>query len=131
MRRALTLAAVGSTLFAASAEDSKDEVELNFSSIRALNTPATDKDSWSYKGTITVPANVDYVKDVLENGVEVDLSGRRRPESPDSSPDSSRSNSPTLDEVSFDPDECKAIRGGTGVSCKTDGARATVTKVRT
>ena len=49
MRRALTLAAVGSTLFVASAdpsiEETKDVVEVNFSSIKALNTPATDKDS--------------------------------------------------------------------------------------
>ena len=50
MRRALTLAAVGSTLFVASAdpciEDSKtEEGKVNFSSIKALNTPATDKDS--------------------------------------------------------------------------------------
>jgi hypothetical protein len=47
MRRALTLAVVGSFLVVASAE-----VEVSFSSIKALNTPADNKDSWSFKGTV-------------------------------------------------------------------------------
>ena len=36
-----------------------------------------------------------------------------------------------LDEVIFDADECKTIRMGTGVMCKTDGARISATKVGT
>ena len=79
-----------------SIEETKDVVEVNFSSIKALNTPATDKDSWSYKGTITgVPAGFDYVDFVLDNGVDLDLLPGQN------SRDSSRSNSP-FDEVSFD-----------------------------
>ena len=36
-----------------------------------------------------------------------------------------------LDVVTFDADECRLIRKDTGASCKTDGARFTVTEVRT
>jgi hypothetical protein len=114
MRRALSLAAVGSTLVVASA------VEVTFSSIKALNTPVTDKDSWSYKGTITgVPSGFDYVEFVLDNGVELNLSSQR----PGSPP------AVLLDTVTFDADECKPIRKETGLSCKTDGARVTITEV--
>ena len=113
MRRALTLATVGSTLVAASAQ------EVTFSSIKAVNTPASDKDSWSFKGTLKgVAPSTDYVEFLLDNGVEMDL---MRPASP----------TPVfLDTVVFEPEECKAIRRGTGVSCKADGARVTATKVR-
>ena len=57
MCRALSLAAVGCTLVVASAQ------QVDFSIIKALNTPTTDKDSWSFKGTITdLPPDLDYVK---------------------------------------------------------------------
>ena len=112
MRRALTLAIVGSFLVVASAE-----VEVSFSSIKAINTPASDKDSWSFKGALTgVPADFDYAKLVADTGVEMSLL----------SPGTLY-----LDTVIFDDDECKTIRRGTGVLCKTDGARISATKVGT
>ena len=90
---------------------------LTFSSIKALNTPVTDKDSWSFKGTVVgVPPGAGYLADILEYGIDLEL------------------NSPgdtLLDIAAFDPEECKRIRKETGISCRTDGARFTVTKVRT
>jgi hypothetical protein len=91
--------------------------QVKFSTIKAINTPASDKDSWSFKGA----TNIDYVKLLADSGVEMNLSG-----STDGWVGLGR-----LDNVIFDADECKTIRRGTGVMCKTDGARITATKVGT
>jgi hypothetical protein len=64
MRRALTLAVIGSFLVVALG------AEVSFSSIKAINTPASKKDSWSFKGAITgVPAGLDYAEYVAETGI--------------------------------------------------------------
>jgi hypothetical protein len=112
MRHALTLAVVGSFLVVASAQR-----DVSFSSIKALNTPATNKDSWSFKGALTgvFPPDVDWAKFVADSGVEMDLFG----------------DGEDLDTVDFAAADCKTIRRGTGVMCKTDGARITLTKVGT
>ena len=88
---------------------------LTFSIIKALNSPSLDKDSWSFKGTV-VGADETYLADLFEYGIDLELS---------SAPDT------LLDIVTFDADECKPIRKGTGASCRTDGARFTVTEVCT
>jgi hypothetical protein len=107
MRRALSLFALGSTLLAASA------LPLSFSSIKAFNTPAANKDSWSFKGTVATADG--YLEDLLDYGITLELESDGTP----------------LDEVVFDDDDCKSIRKETGVSCRTKGARFTVTEVCT
>ena len=114
MRRALSLFALGCTLFMASAVPS---IEVEFSTIRAVNTPSVDKDSWSFKGVVT-GASGDYLDALLEYGIDLSLS-------------SSVEGHDGYDVVTFDADDCRLIRKETGASCKTDGARFTVTEVRT
>ena len=80
------------------------EPQVKFSTIKAINTPASDKDSWSFKGA----TNTDYVKLLADSGVEMNLSG-----STDGWVGLGR-----LDNVIFDADECKTIRRGTGIMCK-------------
>lgn len=112
MRRALSLAALGSTLLMASAASTP---LLTYSSIKALNSPSLDKDSWSFKGTVT-GVDSTYLDALFADGIDLELY------------------SPVgvlLDIVTFDADECKSTRKGTGASCRTDGARFTVTEVRT
>lgn len=115
MRRALSLLAFGSTLLIAS---SASVDEFTTSIIKALNTPAADKDSWSFKGTVNEGPDYDMVTDVMTGGtdsLELNLD--------DSTAD--------LDSVIFDADQCKSIRNGKGVTCRSNGARFTGTEVRT
>jgi hypothetical protein len=116
MRRALTLAVVGSFLVVASAAPA-----VSFSSIKALNTLDKDnKDSWSFKGTVTgVPTAFDWIKDTADNGLEMSLQAI----------DPGTDDPLYLDTVDFAAADCKTIRRGTGVMCKTDGTRMTATKV--
>lgn len=110
MRRILSFFTLASTLALASA------VELSI--IKAFNTPAEDKDTWSFKGTIAESFG-QFTDELLAQGLAVDL------ESP---------NDVRLDQVSFGPSDCEAIRLNTTkavLNCKVDGARLTIREVRT
>lgn len=86
---------------------------MTFSSIKALNMPTLDKDSWSFKGAVM---GGDFLEILLEEGtIDMELLDK---------------DLFYLDTVTFDIDECRKIRKGTGLSCRTEGARFTVTEVR-
>jgi len=105
MRRALSLLALGATLFTASAQ-------LELGTIRAVDTSAADKDSWSFKGaTIDDSITFDDLSGIVAAGISaklVNFAGE------------------TVDTVLFNEDGCKFFRNEQGVVCGIKGARLSV-----
>ena len=89
--------------------------KMIFRSIKAINKPTSDEDSWNFKGTLTgLGAGIPYLDIMRLHGAEVDLS----------LPVPGNPSAPRvyLDTVFFEGAGCKAIRQNTSISCRTDGA---------
>ena len=106
MRRALSLLAFGATLFTASAQ-------LGLGTIKAVDTSAADKDSWSVKGaTIDESITFDQLSALVGAGISVNLLNS--------------DGTTIVDTVEFDEDDCKFLRNEQGVVCRIKGARLSV-----
>lgn len=106
MRRALSLIAFGATLFTASAQT------LGLGTIRAVDTDAVDKDSWSVKGaTIEGVSFSDLSGLVTSTGISAELRNF---------------DGDTVDTVDFAEEDCKFLSNEKGVVCKIKGARVSI-----
>jgi hypothetical protein len=106
MRRALSLIALGATLFTASAQT------LALGTIRAVDTPKKNKDSWSVKGATIEGPDFEDLEGIVEDG---DLSAMLV-----------NADDEVLDTLDFTKEDCKFLRNERGVVCKIKGANLSV-----
>lgn len=107
MRRALSLLAFGATLFTASAQPA-----LGLGTIKAVDTSAANKDSWSVKGaTINEDVTFNDLEDLVGAGISAELLNFA---------------GDVVDTVDFDEEDCKFLRNEQGVVCHIKGARLSV-----
>lgn len=110
MRRALSLIALGATLFMAAANG---DVSLALGTIRAVDTPRKNKDSWSVKGATIEGVDFATLEGIVENGLSAELFNADAEDDP-------------VDTVDFTKEDCKFLRNEQGVVCKIKGANLSI-----
>lgn len=103
MRRALSLFALAGSLFMAAGQ-------LTVDTVKAVETDAVDKDSWSFKGQISDAITFNALEALVMAGISVEL----------------ENDGNTLDTVDFTEDDCKFLNNERGVTCKIKGASLSV-----
>jgi hypothetical protein len=108
MRRALSLIALGATLFMAAA----DGPSLALGTIRAVDTPKENKDSWSVKGATIMDLSFAALEGIVEGGLSAVLVND--------------GDTTVVDTVTFEEEDCKFLPKERGVVCKIKGARISI-----
>ena len=106
MRRALSLLALGATLFTASAQPA-----LGLGTIKTVDTDAANKDSWSVKGATITDVDFDTLQGLVAGGLDMDLLNF---------------DGDLVDTVEFGEDDCKLLRNEQGAVCRIKGARLSI-----
>jgi hypothetical protein len=110
MPRALSLIALGATLFMASANGVNPSLALG--TIRAVDTPKENKDSWSVKGATIEGVDFDTLEGIVKGGkLSAELVNFE---------------DATVDTVAFEEEDCKFLPKERGVVCKIKGARISI-----
>lgn len=122
MRRALSLLALGCSVFLASAADT---IEPSLTFLKATQTSKSNRDAWNFIGSLAAVAGTteDKVDDVLESfgdAKEVQLTLV-----------AAEGSGLTLDTVEYTESQCKLTTSGKQFTCRTKGAYFNLRKFRT